>query len=143
MGKYDHLIADAPRPPSPDRIVRPHIAREIVWMEDSVFPGAPYFGMCWYMAPREPSPPTHTHTFDELVGFIGNDPDNPTDLGGTIRFLIGDEWYTFTRSVVIYVPAGLPHAPIIIDEVKRPIIHFSSGPNAPYKLDLVEEEKSK
>ena len=142
MGKYDHLIADAPRPLTPGRIVRPDITREIVYMEDSIFPGAPYFAICWYMAPREPSPPTHTHTFDEVIGFVSGDPENLTDLGGTVRFMMGDEWYTFTRSVVIHVPAGMPHSPIIVDEVRRPIIHFSGGPpNASYIVDLVGDQE--
>jgi hypothetical protein len=112
-------------------------------MEDcETFPGFPYFSITWYTTLREASPAAHTHDFDEIIGFVGADPEDPTDLGGTIRFMIGDEWYTFTQSVVIYIPAGLPHAPITVDEIRRPIIHFTGGPNVPYTLDFVEEEKA-
>jgi len=138
MGKYDHLISYSPRPLSPGMEAKPDIARRIVWTEESVIPGAPYFEIMWFLAPTEPAPPTHTHTFDEIIGFLGGDPNDPSNLNGTVRFLIGDEWYTFTKSVMIYIPEGLQHSPMIFDEIKKPIIHFSGGPNVPYTLNQAE-----
>ena len=133
MGKYDHLISYVPRPDRPDEIVNPDIMRKIAWTEDRFMPGAPYFEIMWFCAPREaPRPPTHTHTFDEIIGFIGGNPDDPTDLGATVKFLIGDEWHTFTKSFLMFIPAGLPHAPMVFEDVKRPFIHFSGGPNVSY-----------
>ena len=139
MGKYDHLISYVPKPDKPGDPANPAILRKIAWTEDSFMPGAPYFEIMWFCAPRAARPPTHTHTFTELVGFIGSDPDNITDLGATVKFFLGDEWYTFTKSVLLYAPAGLPHAPIVIEEVKRPFIHFTGGPNIVYKRDAAEE----
>jgi len=127
VGKYDHLISYTPRPERPDEIVNREIMRKIAWLEDSFMPGAPYFEIMWFCNPREPRPPTHTHTFDEILGFIGSDPENPAELNATVKFLIGDEWYTFTKSVLIYIPAGLEHSPIVIESVNKPIIHFSGG----------------
>ena len=134
MGKYDHLISFVPRPERPGEVVNRDIMRKIAWTEDSFMPGAPYFEIMWFVGPREPRPPSHTHTFDEIVGFIGGDPEDPEDLGGTVKFKIGDEWYTFTKSVLIYVPAGIVHSPIVIEEVRRPLIHFSGGPNVRYDM---------
>ncbi|MCL1829260.1 MAG: hypothetical protein FWG32_07170 [Oscillospiraceae bacterium] len=132
MGKHDHLISYVPRPDRPDEKVDPNVMRKIAWMEDSFMKGAPYFEIMWFCSPREPRPPTHTHTFDEYIGFIGGDPDHPEDLNATVKFLLEDEWYTFTKSVVFFIPAGMPHSPIIIEEVKKPFIHFSGGPNVSY-----------
>jgi len=132
MGKYDHLISFSPRPRDSGSKADPNISRRIAWTEESIIPGAPYFEIMWFCAPTEPGPATHTHTFDEIIGFIGGDPDNPADIGATVKFLLGDEWYTFTKSVLIYVPKGLQHSPMIFEDVKRPFIHFSGGPNVSY-----------
>ena len=132
MGKYDHLISYTPRPDRPDETVNWDVMRKISWTEDSLIPGAPYFEIMWFCGPREPSPKTHTHTFDEIIGFIGGDPENPKDLGAVVKLFIGDEWYTFTQSVLVFIPAGLPHAPMVIESVSRPIIHFSGGSAANY-----------
>ena len=142
MGKYDHLISYSPRPFTPGLSSDPKVSRRIAWTEECIIPGAPYFEIMWFCAPRDPGPPTHTHTFDEIIGFVGGDPDNPAELNATVRFLLGDEMYTFTKSVIIFVPAELPHSPIYVDEVKKPFIHFSGGPNVAYTQDLIEEEKA-
>jgi len=139
MGKYDHLISYMPRPDKPGEILNTDIQRKIVWMDDSLIKGGPYFEIMWFCAPRPARPPTHTHTFDEILGFISGDPDNYTDLGATVKFLINDEWYTFTKSVLLYMPAGLPHSPIIVEEAQRPFIHFSGGPNVVYTREPSEE----
>ena len=139
MGKYDQYISYVPKPDKPGDIINTAIQRKIAWTEDSFIPGAPYFEIMWFCGPREPRPATHTHTFYEILGFIGGDPENVTDLGATVKFLFGDEWYTFTKSVLVYVPAGIPHSPMIIEDVKRPFIHFSGGPNVPYIRETVEE----
>jgi len=132
MGQHDHLISYLPRPNRPDEVTNPDIMRKIAWMEESYSHGAPYFEIMWFCAPREPRPPAHTHSFDEHLGFIGGDPEHPEELYATVKFKIEDEWYTFTKSVILFVPAGMMHSPIIIEEVKRPFIHFSGGPNVIY-----------
>ena len=127
MGKYDHLISYVPRPDKPGEDVSRDSLRKIAWMEDSFMPGAMYHEIMWYCAPREPGPPTHTHDFDEIIGFVGGDPEAPKELNAVVRFFLGDEWYTFTKSVLIYVPAGMEHSPISIESVEKPFIHFSGG----------------
>ena len=135
MGKHDYLMSFVPRPNRPDEDANPKamsVMKKIAWMEDSFMPGAPYFEIMWFSGPREPRPPAHTHSFDEYLGFIGGDPEHPEELYATVKFKIEDEWHTFTKSVVLYIPAGMEHSPIIIEEVKRPFIHFSGGPNVSY-----------
>ena len=127
MGKYDHLISYVPRPDKPDEDLRWEVMRKIAWTEDSFMPGAPYFEIMWFCGPRAARPATHTHTFDEILGFIGGDPEHPAELNAVVKFLIGDEWYTFTKSVLIYIPAGLEHSPIIVESAEKPFIHFSGG----------------
>ena len=68
-----------------------------------------------------PDPP-HSHDFDEFLYFIGSDPDNPEDLGAVVEVALGEEWekHTFTRTSILYFPAGLHHAPINVKKVDRP-----------------------
>lgn len=128
MGKYDHLISFVPRPDRPNEKADWNATRKIAWMEESFMPGAMYFEIMWYCSPREPAPPPHTHDFDEIIGFVGGNPEDPKELGAVVKFNIGGEMYTFTQSVLITVPAGLEHSPIIVESVERPFLHFSGGP---------------
>ena len=132
MGKYDHFISRVPRPERPDEIVDLSVLRKIAWMEESLIHGAPYFEIMWFMSPTGPRPEAHTHTFDEHLGFIGGDPEHPEELNATVKFMIEDEWYIFTKSSLLYIPAGIKHSPFIIEDVKKPLIHFSAGPNVSY-----------
>ena len=136
MGKHDHLISYVPKPDNPNEAASLGSKRKIAWMERSFMPGAPYFEIMWYFKTTEPGPQPHTHDFDEVFGFIGGDPDNPTELNGIVKFKIEDEWYTFTKSVLLYVPAGMLHSPIQFVAVEKPIIHFSGGQaNTGYSQD--------
>jgi len=127
MGLLEKYVSFTSRPPMPGRETPPEIMRKIVWMDDSVIPGSPYFEIVWFMDKREGKPETHTHDFDEIVGFVGSDPEDPANLNGTINFLLDGEMITLTRSAIIYIPAGMPHCPFSIDEISKPIIHFSGG----------------
>ena len=132
MGKYDKYISYETRPLMPGKETDPSILRKIVWLDPSVMPGAPYIELAWFLKPREPKPPKHVHDFDEFVGFIGSDPNDPGDLGGTVNFYLDGEWLKLTRSTVVYIPAGLEHCPFYLEDMTKPILHFSGGPGSRY-----------
>ena len=127
MGKHDDLISYIPKPDRPGENVSWDSIRKIVWMDNSFMPGAMYFEIMWYCGPRDPGPPPHTHDFDEIIGFVGGDPSSPKDLNAVVKFKLDDEWYTFTQSVLIFIPAGMEHSPMHIVSVEKPFIHFSGG----------------
>jgi hypothetical protein len=64
----------------------------------------------------------HSHPADEVLIFLGTDPDNIDDLGAEIEIDLGKEHerYLFGKSSVIVCPAGLPHAPIVTRWVDKP-----------------------
>ena len=68
-------------------------AQRVAWIDGEVCPGAFQMNTAWYHSVPEKDPvfPAHTHPEDELIGFFGSDPDNPSDLGGQIEFTIGGE----------------------------------------------------
>ncbi len=112
------------------------IRRNVILLNSEVIPGAPYFTLTWFLKETGIMQKPHTHDFDEHVGFVGSNPDDPTDLGGIIRWQIEDEWITLDKSGVIFIPAGVKHCPYIIERVDRPIIHWSAGATGVYAQEV-------
>ena len=101
-------------------------ATRILWLEDFVIQGSPSIILSWYWkATNGEGTPSHTHDFDEVVGFLGSDPQNPHDLGGEVEFWLEDEKYLLTKSCLIYVPKGLRHCPLTVKKVDRPILFLA------------------
>jgi hypothetical protein len=74
----------------------------------------------------------HTHPFDEVIAFVGTNPDDPQDLGGEIELWLEDEPYILAKSCLVFIPKGLKHCPLIVRRVDRPIFHFITGPEGTY-----------
>ena len=75
---------------------------------------------------------SHQHDYDEVIAFFGTDPQNPHDLYAEAEVHIGDEVHTITKSCLIFVPKGVPHAPINFKRIDRPIFHFTAGVSKKY-----------
>ena len=107
----------------------------VIFMDNSVLEGAPYFTYTWFYQEVGPCQKPHTHDFDEHVGWVGTDPDDPQDLGATLIWTQDGEEFEITKSCVIFIPAGVEHCPYWIKDVKRPIAHWSAGAAAKYSAD--------
>ena len=57
--------------------------------------------------------------FDEIVMHIGNDPDNPEDLGADMTFGLGGKEMKFNTNYAMFIPKGVVHGPLIWHEVRR------------------------
>jgi hypothetical protein len=131
-GRYSKYFVQELREPAamgtPEfRELYKRFAKRILWMDSDVCEGAFQMNTAWYHAPapRDPIFHEHTHDYDELIGFFGSDPGEPYALGGVIEFTMDGEAHRLTRSTMIWCPAGMPHNPMRILEVNRPIFHFS------------------
>ena len=114
-------------------------AQRVAWIDGKVCPGAFQMNTAWYSAvpERDPIFGEHVHDdCDELIGFFGSDPANPSGLGGQIEFTIGGEAHLLTKSSIIFAPAGVPHNPMRILQVDRPIFHFSVITKKSYDTDI-------
>ena len=108
-------------------------ATRILWLEDEIMEGAFSVICSWYWkATEEEGSPSHTHDFDEVIGFLGNDPDNPQDLGGEVEFWMEDEKYLLTKSCLIYCPKGLRHCPLRVTRVDRPFMFLAMSVTGKY-----------
>lgn len=61
-----------------------------------------------------PSLEYNSHPEDEILLYIGTNPDDLTDLGGEVEMLMGDEResHVFYRTTAVYIPKNLNHIPM-------------------------------
>ncbi len=111
-------------------------AQRLLWMDGKVVPGAFQMNTAWYMQASDCRPllkhDEHVHEFDEMIGFLGSDPENPYELSAEIEIGINGELHRLTKSSIIFVPAGMKHLPLSIISLKRPVLHFSISMNPSY-----------
>lgn len=104
-----------------------NFAKRILWIDGNNVPGAFQMNTSWYKSVPELDPifEEHAHDSDELIGFFGSNPDDPYDLGAVIEVSVNGEVHRLTKSTMIFVPANMPHMPLRILSVERPMFHFS------------------
>lgn len=107
-----------------------------VYIDEDLCPEAnTWLDIVWVWEQTDPRelPGLHAHPFAELVLLIGSDPRNLRDLGGEVSWGMGEgedqETFTLTKTTAIYVPPGLPHAPLVYNRVDRPILNIAIGLN--------------
>jgi hypothetical protein len=124
---YDKIIFTPQAQPqdNPDTCLR------TAWLDENVFPNAPYFELLW-TAKDSDGPPEHCHDFDEYLGYMGSDPENPLDLGCDFEIRIDGEVFKTNRSFVLFIPAGVKHCPYTVKNMKRPIIGFTGSGSVDY-----------
>ena len=135
-GKY--IITDLIVPEEKKKIEADYAryAKRILWMDKNVVDGAFHMNTAWYMnAATTLEDKPHAHDADEIIGFFGSDPDNPSELYGEIEMWMEDEKHVITKSALLFVPAGMKHCPLILKRVDRPIFHFTVVPGGLYIKD--------
>lgn len=85
----------------------------------------------------------HTHGFPEYLVFLGTNPDDQFDLGGEVEFWLGGEQHIITKTCAVFVPAGVPHAPLIMRRVDRPFMFITTGTGSGYEEESDFEEAKK
>lgn len=103
-------------------------ATRILWMDSNVVPGAFQMNTAWWSKPqpRDPLFESHVHAnYNEILGFIGSNPDEPYNLNGVIEITVDGNVHRLDRSTMIFIPAGISHNPLRLLEAAKPIFHFS------------------
>lgn len=140
-GKYFVTELNAPEK-SPEAAAKYALfANRILRLDHSIVEGSFQFTCSWYLHPNPGnSLGAHWHDCDEIIGFIGNNPENTGDLGGEIEFWFEDEMHIVTKSCLIFVPRNMKHCPLIVRRVDRPIFHFSTVTAGEYVAIRNEKE---
>lgn len=108
----------------------------LLWMDDEKVKNANFYMECIWLWGGKTTSGTmeepHAHAFDEVIGFISSDPDNPKELDARMEINLGDEKHYLTKSCLIHVPAGMKHCPLTFLEVNRPVFFFTLAPISRY-----------
>jgi len=88
--------------------------------------GTPNFAMRRFVMGEGGGMPYHTNTV-EHEQYV---------LRGRARVRIGDEVHEVEQGTVLYIPAGAPHS---YDVVEAPFEFLCMVPNAPDRIEIVEE----
>ena len=134
-GKYGELIMQElklpPNMSSPELLERySRFGRRTHWVDSNNIPGAFQMNTCWWYKsnreqtlanPNSPVAKPHFHEYPEILGFYGSDPYHPWDLGGEVEFWVGGEQHILTKSTMVYLPPNVPHCPLILNRVDKPI----------------------
>lgn len=75
----------------------------------------------------------HGHDYDEVVAYVGTDPSDPYDLNGEVEFWIDGQQNNIDRSFIAFIPSGIPHGPLSIRRIDKPIFHFIAGMAKKYR----------
>ena len=128
--KYNHLILSELRY-EPDmapnfREVYRRFAERVLWIDGNLVPGAFQMNVSWYkeVPALDPVFAAHSHESAEIIGFFGSDPDDSHELHGEIHVILDCEEHVLTRSSLVFLPPGLPHA-VRVQRVDRPFFHYS------------------
>jgi len=74
----------------------------------------------------------HVHEFDEVIGFIGTNHEDPYDLGGKITIWLDGKPEEITKTSLIFVPAGTKHCPIVFNKIDKPVFFMTISPEKKY-----------
>jgi hypothetical protein len=140
QGRNAKYVVDMPKanPEYPGYRVKnnPAIVKPIVQVDADTVPGSEFYAETKWLLPGPEEIrlcETHTHEFNEVLGFFGFNYDNIQDLGAEIEITIDNEKNILDRSFSACIPAGVPHGPVIVRNIKRPIFHVASAKTGHYK----------
>jgi len=130
--KYEKYIVMKPPSPPPRRTGRSDLAKletpklhHILGLSDRVVEGALMVNFSWMYAGEDPGRmEAHVHPYPEIIGFVGSNPEDSDDLGAEAELWLDDEQYIIRSSFMVYIPKGLKHCPLIVRNIKRPVLHF-------------------
>jgi hypothetical protein len=108
-----------------------------------------YVQLDWINGLPEPNPNTleQSHTYDEIVLYLGSDPFVSRDLGADIEYNIGGQPIRFNTTTAIFIPKGLSHGPVTWIQFRKPQIQLrilvdAGQRNSDQSARGYEEEKS-
>lgn len=84
----------------------------------------------------------HTHDYDQIIVFVGSDPDKMYDLGAEVEICLGKEETgrrRFAQPGMISIPAGLPHFSLKVNSIEKPFIYFVLSLSPEMKANILDD----
>lgn len=88
---------------------------------------------------------THFHNNHEILCFIGANPQDITDFGAEVEMELGSEHekHVITKTACISMPPNLPHCPLNIKKVSKPIMFLEISQTRSYKAIEIKKPEAK
>ena len=85
----------------------------------------------------------HTHAGNEILCFVGGDPENIYDFDAEIELLLGEEGesHVITTPSVFNLPAGLIHGPLNFIKVNKPVFFLEVTLTPVGNYEIIPENK--
>jgi hypothetical protein len=140
QGKNAKYVVDFPKTDIKDPPFRikndPKIVKQIVRVDTDTVPNSEFYAEAKWILPSNKEIKlceSHTHKYNEVLGFFGFNYENIQDLGAEIELTIDNEKNIVDRSFSACIPAGVQHGPLIIRNILRPIMYIYSAKTGQYK----------
>jgi hypothetical protein len=141
QGRNAKYVVDFPKTNIKDPPFRiqndPKIVKPVVRVDADTVPDSEFYSEAKWIVPGSQKEiklcESHTHEYNEVLGFFGFNYDNIQDLGAEIEITIDNEKNIVDRSFSACIPAGVQHGPLIIRNVQRPIMYIYSAKVGQYK----------
>lgn len=103
----------------------PDPINRVIYMDDRVVPGSFYVEAVWVTGSVPKVHPVHRHDHDEILGFVGSNMEDTSDLGAEIDIVIDGKKTTITKTCFIHVPAGVEHGGLCFRKIDRPVFQIA------------------
>ncbi len=124
---YEQYVIRSPLRESPGSIIgQGRQSPTMTYMSGVQVPGVKtYIEFGWIWAVPTVIGEMKHDNFDEIVLHIGNDAENPEDLGADMTFALGGEEMSFSKNFAMFIPRGMSHGPLTWQNVRRPHIEMA------------------
>jgi hypothetical protein len=77
-------------------------------------------------------PKSHKHDYNQIICFMGGDPNDIRNFDAVVEFSLGEEEevQVITSTSFVWIPRGLAHGPLNIKTVNKPIMFMDIVMNA-------------
>jgi hypothetical protein len=107
---------------------------DIVKMDRQFFNNCIYGNSNWIVKPFKQES-MYKHRSDELLMFIGSNPDDPENLNAEVELWIENDRLVLTHTCIVFVPAGTAHGRFEVRNLKKPVFQYTCHINT----DIYEE----
>jgi len=118
----------------------PGYADHLIWLTDKELDGMNaniFWGFCSRPGIWQRGSGSHVHPADEVLVFLGMDPNDLDYLGAEIEIDIGKEQerHLINKPAAVICPAGVPHTPLVTRWVDRPFAFFAVSLSGEHKTE--------
>jgi hypothetical protein len=96
---------------------------KIVEMDRQFYKGCIYGKADWIVKSFKRND-MYKHNSDELLMFIGSDPDDHENLNAEIELWIENDKLILTQTCIVFVPAGVVYGRMEVKNIKKPVFNY-------------------